>query len=251
MLVPNAPLFFGGLLLGYHRDAVAAAWRRLRFHRAADVAAVVAALTVGVLHARGWRELAPLGDFLTAGAPDEPLWARESEMPIGPLLGVMLFMRAGWIIADRLYQPLRRTLGWLLLPLGEAALFTFVAHLVAIPVFYNLPGFPLDDDVSTVTATLWVAAYLASILLAVHLRRHVIGWLRSGDSARAWVRRHGPAAAVAALCVGLLVAGADPDGQAGRWREGEREEEFFDEDEFEETDDEDASVQLGSAGAEP
>ena len=250
VLVPNAPLFFGGLLLGYHRDAVADAWRRVPFHRAIDLATVAAAVALGFLHARGWQELGWLGDALTANNPDAPLWARESEMPIGPLVGVLLFMRAGWLIADRLFEPIHRFLGWLLLPLGEAALFTFVAHLVAIPVFLNLPGFPVDEGVATTTASIWVAAYLGSILAAVHVRRHVLAWLRSGDPTRAWFRQHGPAVVVAALCVSLFVAGASPSGQAGDWGGGD--DEFFEDEEFDDEEfDEEEAAQLEPVGAEP
>ena len=121
-------------------------------------------------------------------------------------------------------------------------------------MFLNLPGFPLEDEVATVTASLWVAAYLASILVAVHARRQALVWLRSGGSDRAWFRRHGPAVAVAALTLSLFVAGASPSGQAGDWGVGEDpDDEFFDEEEFEDDDgvDEEAVAQLGSRGAEP
>ena len=64
--------------------------------------------------------------------------------------------------------------------------------------------------------------------MAVHVRRHVLAWLRSGDPRRGWVRRHGPAVATAALAGALLVAGANPTGQSGPWNAGE-DDEFYDE----------------------
>ncbi|MEM8708080.1 MAG: hypothetical protein AAGE98_16575, partial [Actinomycetota bacterium] len=203
-------------------------WKRVPAHRALDLAVVIGAAVLAVLHTRGWQELAWLGDAVTAGEP-EPLWIRESEMPLLPLLTVLFLLRAIWIIVDAAWMPLQRALGWLVLPLGEAALFTFVAHLVAIPVFFNLPGFPFEDA-SRLTASIWVGAYLLAILGAVHLRRHVLTWLRAGTPSREWVRRHGPAAAVATLTLGLLVAGADPTGQSGPWG-------VFDGEEFDEFDD--------------
>ncbi len=215
-VVANAPLFLGGLLLGYHRSAIADAWRRVPRRRLLDAASVVVAVGLGVLHARGWQDWPALGDLVTAGNPEEPLWVRESELPFWPLLVVGLYLRVGWLLADRLWVPLRRLLGPVLLPLGQASLFTFVAHLVAIPAFLNIPGFPLDEDVSAVAATAWVGAYLAAILGAVHLRRLVLTWLRAGTPGREWLRAHGPAVAVAVLAIGL-VASTDPSGQAGSW----------------------------------
>ncbi|MEM7325882.1 MAG: OpgC domain-containing protein [Actinomycetota bacterium] len=227
-VVPNAPLFLGGLVLGYHRDAVARLWERFAWRRQVDRAVVVVAVGLAVLHVRGWTDWPALGELLTAGNPEEPLWVRESDMPVLPLAVVALYLRAGWLLVDRAWVPLRRTLGWLVLPMGNAALFTFVAHLVAIPLFYNLPGFPLEEEVSRVTATVWVAAYLATILGAVHLRRVVLGWLRTGTPAREWVRVHGPAVAVGVLGLALL-APITPNGQAGQWDDWDEE---FDEGEW-------------------
>lgn len=243
VLVPNAPLFFGGLLIGYHRQAINDAWKRLPIHRVLDGLVLVAAVALAMLHARGWQELGWLGDLLTANNREEPLWVRESEMPLFPLLTVLLYLRAAWLLADLAWAPLQRLLGRAVLPLGEAALFTFVAHLVAIPIFLNLPGFP-DDGVSTLAATAWVGAYLGSILLAVHVRRHILAWLRTGQPRREWVRRHGPAVATAALAGALLVVGSNPTGQSGPWNAGD--DEFFDE-EFDDAEDgefDDASAPL-------
>ncbi|MEM9564265.1 MAG: OpgC domain-containing protein [Actinomycetota bacterium] len=254
-VIANAPLFLGGLLLGYHRSAIAEAWRRIPGRRLADGVAVVLAVVLGVLHARGWQDWPAIGDLLTAGNPEEPLWVRESELPVWPLLVVGLYLRVGWLIADRLWEPLRRTVGPVLLPLGQASLFTFVAHLVAIPVFLNLPGFPLDEDVSAPAATAWVGAYLAAILAAVHVRRAVLGWLRAGSPGREWLRSRGPAVAVAALAVAVIVS-TDPSGQAGAWGGSELDdgEEFEDrefDDELEDGGFEDGGFEDEEGAAQP
>ncbi len=228
VLVPNAPLFFGGLLLGYHRTAVVDAWRRVPGYRALDGLTVAAAVMLAVLHARGWQDWPWLGDVVTAGNPEEPLWVRESELPLWPLLVVGLYLRAVWLLVDRAWRPLERLLGRLVLPLGEAALFTFVAHLVAIPVFLNLPGFPSEDEVSVAVATVWVGAFVLCILAAVHVRQRMLVWLRAGTPGREWVRGHGPLVAVGVLVVGLLVPVA-PGGQSGPWGEPEFDEELEEE----------------------
>ena len=137
-------------------------------------------------------------------------------MPIGALAVVGLYLRAAWIIVDTLWVPLRRALGWLLLPLGEASLFTFTMHLVAMPVLINLPGWP-GEEIDRPEATVWVIAYLAVIWVSVLGRRRALGWLRDGGPGRDGVRRHGPLATVVALAVVVVLASTAPTGAAGEW----------------------------------
>ncbi|MEM9608665.1 MAG: OpgC domain-containing protein [Actinomycetota bacterium] len=213
-LLPNAPLFFGGLVLGYHRADVAGLWRRVPRRGAIDVAVVVAAVVLGVIHAGGWTVWTSLGEAINGPDLTEPLGRREFQMPLLALAVVGLYLRALWIVVDSLWVPLRRALGWLLLPLGEASLFTFTMHLVAIPIMFNLPFWP-EEDLGRPAATVWVVAYLVLIWVAVLGRQVVLRWLRSGGPRRAALRRHGPIGAVSALVAVALVASISPSGAAG------------------------------------
>ena len=199
-LLPNAPLFFGGLLLGFHRERINGWWNRLPFHRLFDAGVIGAAVGLAWLRAEGWPIFASLGTELDRG-----LGVREYEMPILPLAIVLLYLRAAWLVVDACWVPIRRTLGWFLLPLGEASLYTFTMHLLAIPLIVNLPWWP-GEQVGALTATGWVIAYLAIISGAVLLRQRLLRWLRAGGDGRAAVRRHGPVASIGVLLVALLVA---------------------------------------------
>ncbi|MEM7273069.1 MAG: OpgC domain-containing protein [Actinomycetota bacterium] len=207
VLLPNAPLFFGGLLIGYHRERIATVWRSVPFRPALDAAVLALAVGLAWLHQGGWQSFRWLGELVAGPDLGEPLWLRESEMPPIPLLVVLLYLRVAWIVVDALWVPLRTALGWLLLPLGEASLFTFGMHLVAIPIVFNLAWFP-DDDLGRAGATFWTVVFLGIIYGAVLIRRRALAWVRVDRSPRPLIRRHGPVVAVGLLVVATVVAGA-------------------------------------------
>ncbi|MEM7341548.1 MAG: OpgC domain-containing protein [Actinomycetota bacterium] len=230
-LLPNAPLFFGGLVIGYHRHTIDRWWSSLSLRPVLDVAVMVAAVGLGVVHAAGWPVLGELGRVITGGALDEPLWIRESVMPIGALAVVGLYMRAVWLVADRAWGVLRPTLGWLLVPLGQAGLFTFVLHLVAIAVMFNLPGFPYDDA-SRVEATVWVLGYLGLIRTVVEGQRRTGAWLAERPDVAPRLRSARPVLVATAMGVAMLTVGSTI--AADQWGTGE----FGDgEDEIDDVDD--------------
>lgn len=220
VLIPNAPLFFGGLVLGYHRHTIAGLWQQVPWRRAIDVAVVIAAAGLGWLHASGWDSWTTLGESINGPELDGPLGRREEQMPLLALAVVGLYLRAAWIVVDACWLPLRRALGWLLLPLGEASLFTFTMHLLAIPFVINLPGWP-GEEIGRIEATAWVSAYLAVIWIAVLARQRVLSWLRTGDPTREHIRRHGPLVAVAGLLLVAVLASAAPSGAAGDFAGGD------------------------------
>lgn len=212
----NAPLFFGGLLMGFHRELIARAWRALPARRVLDAVVVGASLVLGWLHVRGWELLTELGEQITGSELGDVLGVREFDMPVLSLLVVFLYLRAAWIVVDQLWVPLHRLLGWLLLPLGEASLFAFTAHLFAIPVIVNLPWWP-GEDIGRFSASFWVALYLGLIFAATKVRGRALTWLRGDQASRAVVRRQGPIIVVASLLVVATIAGANPAGASGIW----------------------------------
>ena len=248
-LLPNAPLFYGGLIVGYHRQWCNERWHAVPFHRALDGLLVLLAVVLGWLHATGWHGWSWLGEQVAGPELEEPLGLREFEMPMVPLLVVFVYLRVAWLAVDRLWVPLRRTLGWFLLPMGEASLFTFTMHLVAIPIVINLTWFP-GEDVGRAAATAWVVCYLAVIYGAVLLRRQVVHWLRAGGAVRDLLRRHGPLAVVATLMASVVLVSASPAGAASfDEHDDELDEDDADFDDGEEFDDEERELraQVGTA----
>ncbi len=202
-LAANSPVFFGGLLIGFYRRDLAAWWQRvaaapLRF--TINAMTVVAAALLLCLYATNYTAWPWLGIRL-----DDTIGLRESAMPPLQLGIVFLYLRAVWILADRLWVAVTAVAGWLLLPLGRASLFTYTAHLVAMVVIFNLPG--ITDEVGTTAATAIVGLYVAVIYVVVLLRSGARTWLADRpDTVRRLAQRI-PATSAAVLVVAAFASG--------------------------------------------
>ena len=161
-----APIFFGGLVIGYHRERIAVWWRRLPGKPLWIGMVVVVASWFLWLHG---------SEYAAWPALPDRLGERESEMRPQRLALVALFALFGYLIATWFWVPLRSTLGWLLLPIGQASLWAFVAHMVVIDIIYNTPFH--RDTMSQGAGTLVHCAALllvwASVMLRNSIRSHI------------------------------------------------------------------------------
>lgn len=123
-------LFFGGLVVGFHRLELAQFWaKRPRLRDGLGVWVLLSAGALVVVHAQDWLpwlDKAVLGDELTTAM----VWPR--------LLLVALYLQAFYIFITWFWQPLNRAVGWFLIPLGSASLWTFTGHLMVMVPLYNL-----------------------------------------------------------------------------------------------------------------
>lgn len=208
-LAANNLLFFGAMVLGYHRHALTNWWKHFRLRRILDalVIGLGVLLLVGYITDFAWFPMA--GDVLET----YDLGIREFMMPVGPLLVVLLYVRLFFILITELWVPLNKSLGWLMLPLGQASLFTFTMHLVAIPLLYLIPGADLAEE-DILLATLAGTYYMALIFGAVKLRQFLR--TRAYDSTlvgRAFLKRihYIHAGIAAALFLGATLLFAEPN----------------------------------------
>lgn len=181
-LAANSPLFFGAIVLGYHRGAVAAWWRHRRWRPAADAGIVVAgaALLVAFLLDYGGNQAVAefLGDFVI----------RELLMPPHNLAIVLLYLRVLWLLVTGLWTWLVRIGGWLFLPLGQESLFAYCMHSTVIwMVRYG--DLPVDEESHLLLRLLMEGLVVGTMLGSILLRRWVMRFLgtRGWD---AWVNRH-------------------------------------------------------------
>lgn len=198
-LAANSPVFFGGLLIGFYRRPFGEWWQRVTpamLRRVLDGVVIFTALGLLWLYATGYAAAPGLGDRL-----EDTIGLRESAMPLLQLSIVFLYLRAFWILADRLWQPLVKTTGWLLLPLGKASLFTYTAHLAAMVVIFNLPG--ISDEVSTAGATVIITGYVAIIFAAVKIRSAIRNWLARQPERQSRTRSL-PAVATAGMVMAVV-----------------------------------------------
>ncbi len=217
----NAPLFLGGVVLGWHREAVASAWSRMPGRRIVDGLAVAAGLGLLVLYATGYRGWPALGEALEVSTLEQ----REFHMPPLALAIVVVYLRCLWLLVDRLWLVLARGLGWLVEPLGRAALAAYVAHAFLMPVtWWIVERIPVDLDPETGTGATAITTLYAGLLFATAWAVHGLARVRVGtrvDPAAPHGRRGRPltrvlgpfataASGVAVLALAFLGRGVDP-----------------------------------------
>ena len=125
--------FFGGAVIGFHRDAL---WARLRRLPLLPSVAVLALLAAGLI-------------FLRAAIPGEPpIFDKELARP-GRVFAFAVFFPLLYLLTTYLWRPLARVAGWLLLPFGQNALYVYAMHLFAIffaaLVLPYVPGFDRNN----------------------------------------------------------------------------------------------------------
>jgi hypothetical protein len=160
-------LFFGGLTIGFNFSAIRKWWaERPLLRTTLSLAVVTAAMALLVAFALGQKFFPALsiGD--------------ENQFVLSPLRLALtaLYIQAFYLLVTWLWKPLSAALGWLLVPLGSASLWTFVGHMIAIVVLWNtdlLPRLLMDEFpvlAGTLEQLLGILAIWASIMLYRHVR---------------------------------------------------------------------------------
>lgn len=137
-------LFVHGLVVGYHRE------RLLRWAGTAVGRAVVALIVVGALALAvfAWNNpyLAHAYD-VRLGLVDESLFEAvytgyfdRTYLEIGRLLNVFALLVAAYAFLTVFWRPVHRAVGWFLVPLGQATLYVFIAHVYFALLVGSLPG---------------------------------------------------------------------------------------------------------------
>jgi hypothetical protein len=127
-------LFFGGLVLGFHRKDVVHFFAKIPL--LSRILEVVVLVTAGVFmwifanHFSVWPELPKLLDL-------ENRWL----MPPVQLALVALYLQAAFIVVSHVWKPLRAGLGWFLEPLGRSSLWAFTVHWFVIAALNNFKPF--------------------------------------------------------------------------------------------------------------
>jgi hypothetical protein len=171
-------LFFGGLTIGYYREALGAFTAhhpRLWWLYAAIVSA--AALAGLVCWQRGQL---PLWFF-------DPQGVEVARLDLTPrrLLVVALYLQAFVLLLTWLWVPLRAALGWFVLSLGRNALWVYLLSLPLAAFFRTVPAFAHLDRPG------WTVAHLIALVVLwgmVKLRDWLNGAAYRGalPAARGW-----------------------------------------------------------------
>lgn len=167
-------LFVTGHVLGFYREALAERLRRFRRLRVVGVALGIAATLALISLAWSAESGVQFGFF-----DIDPNVLNESffKVPLRPwrLVAFLSVAIVAYTTATYLWVPLRRVVGWLMLPLGQAALYSYIVHFFLILLVYNLaPLFvllPWEPSEIVFTPMLQMAVVM---LLWVLVRRRVL-----------------------------------------------------------------------------
>jgi enterochelin esterase-like enzyme len=204
-------LFLTAMVLGYHRDRVAAALRWVPRGPALVVSGLLFAGLIVVYRGGDaiWR-LLPVEDPATFDVTDliVALFGKGDLRP-GRLLAFAVVFVCCYLLVDRFWRPFNRVLGWLLLPLGQNALYAYSIHVVFVAlVGLFLPPLTLSQNgLKTAYTVLQLGLVGLTWLL---IRWHV--FLPRERHWRAWIAT--PAAAAIAC---LLVLPLDPTPTMPGW----------------------------------
>ena len=183
-LFASAPLFLGGMMLGWHREWISEHWRRWPGSVIVDAVTMAVAVALLAEYIMDFRHLPWLGDRV-----GDAMAIREYEMPPLHLALVVLYLRAFWLLVDRGWAVLRWVPGVLMLPLGRASLFTFAMHAAMMPITWLLAGAAGSGErglrpEDRAGATAITALYLGLIYASVGVRWAYLRWLQAGSTER-------------------------------------------------------------------
>lgn len=161
-------LFFNGLLIGFHRKALAARFGWLTGRAALVVSGALFAVSLAIYN----DGLAPLAALTGRDAAwlDAHIFSKADQQ-IGRIISFAIVATFAVSLVTNFWQPILRGLGWLLLPLGQSALLSYGLHLFII-MLTTLAG-PHLFGTGTFTAaqnTLLQAAGIMLIWAIVTLR---------------------------------------------------------------------------------
>lgn len=213
-------LFFAGLTLGFHRDAIGERLERLSLRRLPGGVLGPLLLAFGglvwlhVTDARIVDRFAGPGE----GARLLDTWFNKSSLPLPRLVATLLVFALAWTVVSRAWAPINRALGPLLLPLGRAALYAYAAHVVIVfgveAARSRLQSSSLPGPFSAESLSLAIELLgLVSLWIATRFRvgQRFVSWLGSppiGMFRAGPARATLPKPAFSLVAVGLLGLGA-------------------------------------------
>jgi hypothetical protein len=146
-------LFFTGLVAGYHRERIAAWARRIP---TLPYLAVLTTMCAGLIwfHRNSGIILGRFSPDGDATQLTQQLFDK-SDVRIGRLIAFAVFFQFALLLVTVAWQPLLKTVGWFLLPLGQSALLAYSTHLFVIALFtYTMPRIPALHNTSALVNTL-------------------------------------------------------------------------------------------------
>lgn len=128
-------LFVTGLVLGYHRSALADRLRWLPRHLYLVTLAVLFAVLISMSLGEGiWPVIVAQGEDFTS-----MVYGAFEKSSVGPgrIVAFAIVFQFAYLVVTMFWQPVRAAVGSILLPLGQNALYAYTVHVVVIWVFLS------------------------------------------------------------------------------------------------------------------
>jgi hypothetical protein len=148
-------LYVNGLFLGYYRKTVGKVWQKIP-----KLPFVLAMTTLVMASIWAAQQDIQLGVWPT-NVSDRALWLRFTDRSInGPIRLVNLFALFSlmFAIVDACWQPLYKSLGKLLVPLGQNSLYVYILHVPVTVIWFLIPGL--------VQGSGWLTTLLQAMVIA-------------------------------------------------------------------------------------
>ncbi len=148
-------LFFMAMAIGYHRDALTKKLGHKPRWPCFLLSGLLMVWLVQLYNTNG-AFLTRMTPGIDSGSLMTALFLKSAVAP-GRLTASLIVFQFAYLAATRLWKPISAVLGWLLLPLGQNALYSYTMHLVGIGAFYialNLLTGPATDIAAINTTSL-------------------------------------------------------------------------------------------------
>jgi len=179
-------LFIIGVMAGYYQEQLRYRWRHPPIPRGLASLLLIssAAALLVISYQVAYNHLWPDVEWLSF---------RGSLFNRG-MLGVGRIVVSIWVfagmyeLATLIWVPLKRLIGWLLIPLGQKSLIAYIVQAFLTYAVTRLPGFPFPDHDPTLMGFLHLAAVLAVWFATGFIARLM-------PKVRRWIQLHGSALA--------------------------------------------------------
>jgi hypothetical protein len=175
-------LFFTALVAGFHLPELEKAFNRLHRPAAAGCLIILVAFGIGIYIA----QLTALGS-LHSNAILSRFFFDKADQPVGRLAAFVVLFASAYAFTTFAWAPIKRSLGWLLLPLGQSSLLAYSLHVFLLAGAVELTDKGASPFTSTAlnTALQVICVFLVWGIIRVH--PWLAGWIqRSVTEARRW-----------------------------------------------------------------
>jgi hypothetical protein len=162
-------LFFGALAMGFHRDALT---RRLKTLPRVPYLVLAGILLVWLIELRNTE-----GAWLTQIFPNLNTQAflsgffSKNTLAPGRLLASFIVFQFAFLATTLFWKPIRTALGWLLIPLGQNALYVYTLHVLIIALIAAvMPYLPINIATDGWLNTGWQLVIVLALWVMIQRR---------------------------------------------------------------------------------